>query len=286
MWIAFAIAAAFFFGLRGILYQRFSRQGSDRHLTLLGVFLIGFVISLIMMLMTGHRVQTPAGIWVGLAMGLASYLGNMALYRGFATGKTSLVGVLAGTIPLFTVVLAFFIWNERLSGVQLAAFLVICVGIYMIHYSNGLSLKGMKGAEWGLVAAFFFAMNDLLSKQSTLLHSGIFASLTLMFASGSLMFAISWWHSRSSERGKGVVYASYASLVTGVGIGIINMSGVFMILNAFKTGKTGLVSALTAMSILVILTYSRLILKETFVRTELAGIILSLMGIVILRLGG
>ena len=286
MWIIFALLAAFFFGLRGILYQRYSRKGSDRYLVLLGVFLTGFVVSLSMVLIAHHRIYTTAGIWVGLSMGVASFLGNMTLYRGFATGKTSIVGVFAGTIPLFTVVLALVIWNERLSWMQLLAFVMIFFGIYLIHNANELSFKDLKGAEWGLAAAFCFAMNDLLSKQSTLLHSDVFASLTLMFASGSLMFAITWWRIRASEAGKAVVHASRSSFFTGVGIGIINVLGVFMILNAFKTGKTGLVSALTAMSILVILTYSRMILKETFARIEVIGIVFALLGIVVLRLGG
>ncbi|ETX11938.1 hypothetical protein MUS1_07750 [Marinomonas ushuaiensis DSM 15871] len=67
-------------------------------------------------------------------------------------------------------------------------------------------------------------------------------------------------------------------------VGLTNVAGMMAILSAFAIGTTGLVSAIAAMNILIILLYSREFFKETFSRQEILGLIAALAGILILRL--
>jgi drug/metabolite transporter (DMT)-like permease len=57
-----------------------------------------------------------------------------------------------------------------------------------------------------------------------------------------------------------------------------------LIMPAFRDGVTGLVSALIAMNVLIILLYARIFLKEKFSRLELIGMTLALAGMAILKL--
>jgi drug/metabolite transporter (DMT)-like permease len=219
-------------------------------------------------------------------MGVLSFLGNALLYKGYAVGKASLVSVLAGLTPLIVVILAYLLWNETLTAIQLWSFGIIFLGIYLIRYSNDLSLKGLKGAQWGLLAALFFGLNDIMGKQSTRVGSDTFITLALMFGVGSLLFFVSWLANKHS-RNQGAATLSWSTARTfsvGLLVGLTNVGGMVAILTAFATGPTGMVSAISALSLLVILLYTRFVLHIPFRLMELLGIGFALVGLLLLRL--
>lgn len=287
MWIIYALLAAVFFGVRGVMYQWTSRKNLDRNLMLFGVFFVGFIISITAMLVLKQQWYGWADISVGLALGLGSFAANAFLHKGFSVGKASLISILAGLPPLFVVLLAFLFWNETLTTQQLIGFIIIFVGLYTIRYSNDISFSNLQGAQWGLLAALFFALNDLLGKQSTRLDADMFATLTLMFGFGSALFAISWLKNRQAivtEENKPARWSNMKTFSCGLVVGLTNVAGMMAILSAFAIGTTGLVSAISAMNILIILLYSRVFLKESFSRQEVLGLTAALAGILILRL--
>lgn len=287
MWIIYALLAALFFGARGIMYQWTSQKNLDRNLMLFGVFFVGFVISTIAMIVLNQQWYAWSDVLVGVAMGVGSFSSNAALHKGFSQGKASLISILAGLPPLFVVLLAYIIWNETLTTQQLIGFVIIFVGLYTIRYSNDISFSNLQGAQWGLLAALFFAINDLLGKQSTRLEADMFATLTLMFGVGGLLFALSWWQGasrRSKSQAEAYQWSNSKTFACGLVVGLTNVAGMMAILTAFAIGAAGLVSAVAAMNILFILLYSRVFLKEAFSRQEVIGLTAALVGIVILRL--
>ncbi len=56
-----------------------------------------------------------------------------------------------------------------------------------------------------------------------------------------------------------------------------------MLVLSFREGVTGLVSAIVALNVLIILLYSRMVLKESLSRFKWTGAALPLIGIVVLR---
>ncbi len=288
MWIIYALLAALFFGARGVMYQWTSQKNLNRNLMLFGVFFVGFVISAVAMYVLDQQWYGWADVCVGLAMGFGSFAANASLHKGFSVGKASLISILSGLPPLFVVLLAFLFWNETLTTQQLIGFIIIFVGLYTIRYSNDISFRNLQGAQWGLLAAFCFALNDLLGKQSTRLDADMFATLTLMFGFGSFLFALGWVRSRQvTGQDNSDADPRWSDLKTfscGLLIGLSNVAGMMAILSAFAIGAAGLVSAVAAMNILIILLYSRVFLKEAFSRQEILGLTAALVGILILRL--
>ncbi len=288
MWIIYALLAALFFGIRGILYQWTSQKNLNRNLMLFGVFFVGFIISAISMYILDQQWYAWTDVCVGLALGMGSFAANAALHKGFSVGKASLISILSGLPPLFVVLLAFLFWNETLTTQQLIGFIVIFVGLYTIRYSNDISFSNLQGAQWGLLAALFFAFNDLLGKQSTRLDADMFATLTLMFGLGSCLFALSWFKNRNviayEDSETQPRWSDIRTFSCGLVVGLTNFAGMMAILSAFAIGAAGLVSAVSAMNILIILLYSRIFLKESFSRQELLGLTAALVGILILRL--
>jgi drug/metabolite transporter (DMT)-like permease len=288
MWIIFALLAAFSFGARGILYQWTSQRKMDRNLLLFGVFFVGFVISISAVTLFSQQWYGWKDITVGLALGFGSFAANAFLHKGFSVGKASLISILSGLTPLFVLMFAYFLWQETLTTLQLISFFIIFGGLYIIRYSNDISLSNLQGAQWGLLAALFFSFNDLLGKQSTLLNADMFATLTSMFGFGSFLFAISWIVNRNkaviNENDYRPSWSGIKTFSCGLLIGLTNIVGMIAIISAFSIGKTGLVSAISGMNILIILLYSRVILKDSFTRQEVLGLSAAFVGVIVLRL--
>jgi|SRR5690554_553070 len=286
-WILYALLAALSFGLRGVSYQWTSQKTMNRSLMLCGVFFTGFVVSLFFLLVqkTPSNVST-SHILVGSGMGVLSFLANAALYKGYAVGKASLVSVLAGLPPLIVVILAYLFWKETLTAVQLWSFFIIFVGIYLIRYSNDLSLKDLKGAQWGLLAALFFGFNDIMGKQSTRVEADMFVTLLLMFGVGTFLFLLSWLSNRHSRNQKteALSWSTARTFNVGMLVGLTNIGGMVAIITAFSTGPTGMVSAISALSLLVVLFYTRFVLHVPFRPLELIGIGFAMTGLLLLRL--
>lgn len=272
---------------------------------LFGVFCTGAVLCLAGALATGQRFTATA--LIGICMGAFSFAASASMYQGFAVGKTSLVAMLTGLPPVVVALLAYALWGETITGWKLASFGIILLSVVLLRYSNDLSLKHLQGAQWGLLAMLFFGLNDISGKQSTLLGAEMLPTLTYMFATGAALFGAGW---RLGLRRKARVAAASAAVETfaetsaetaaaadrrgewsvrrtffwGMAVGLTNATGMMAILPAFKYGVTGLVSAVVALNVLIILGYSRVFTKEKFKRLEVAGIALSLLGIMLLRL--
>lgn len=289
MWIAFALLAAVGFGFRGILYHWTSQQQLDRNLALCGVFFTGVILCGLASLLTNQE-WTLASM-IGIAMGVFSFTANASLYKGFAVGKASIVAILTALPAVVVVALAHVFWGETLTPWQWTAFGVIIASVVLIRYSSDITLKNLQGAQWGLLAMLFFALNDLTSKQSTLSGADPFPTLFFMFATGSLLFWRSW---RAARRRAGSAepipnvrgWGDRKVFVWGMGVGLTNSLGMIFILEAFARGITGLVSAVVAMNIILILAYTRFFVKIPFKRLEIAGMAFAMAGIVLLEAMG
>lgn len=70
----------------------------------------------------------------------------------------------------------------------------------------------------------------------------------------------------------------------GLFVGISNIVGMILLVTAFRTGPTGIVSAISAMNVVFVLLYARLYLKEAMSPRVIVGLLLALAGIVVVKL--
>jgi drug/metabolite transporter (DMT)-like permease len=292
MWLAFSAAAAVCFGFRGILYQWTSQQTINRNLLLFSVYLSGAIVALVMNLFLGQA--WTAGSWIGLIMGVLSFVANASLYRGFAEAKASLMALFTGMPPIVVVLLAYLTWGEKLNGGQVGAFAVIFCGLLLIRYSNDLTLSNLQGAQWGVLTMFMFACTDFFSKASTNAGGQTMPTLTIMYVTGAILFFFLWRKGARREISAGEdaqkpqsgEWPNGKTFAWGLFVGLSNVFGMILMLPAFRMGVTGLVSAVVAMNVLIILLYARFVLKEKFTRREIAGMTCTIAGVLILRMLG
>jgi drug/metabolite transporter (DMT)-like permease len=287
MWLLFSVLAALCFGLRGILYHWSSQQSLNRNVLLCGTFAMGAVVSLAGALIWHSEWQVSA--FIGIQMGLFSFGANASMFKGFAVGKASLVAILTGLPSVVVVLFAYVIWGERLNLLQLFAFVVIVIGILFVRYSNDITLKNLQGAGWGVIALLLFAANDLSSKWTTLVHASLFPTLFYMFATGTICFAIWWWRDKkmSATQQAAMTTSTWTERKTflcGMVVGITNVLGMILIIQGFANGITGLVSAVVALNVLIVLLYTRFILKDKFSKLEQSGLAIAMVGILMMKL--
>jgi drug/metabolite transporter (DMT)-like permease len=284
MWLVYAACSAVAFGLRGILYQRLSPLPLDRNVLLSGVFFTGFLISLTLAFLSGQAWEIETA--VGIQMGVCSYVANMAMYRGFAAGKPSIVAVLSALPPVVVVLVAWLLWGERLNFGQSSAFLLIVAGVVLIRYARDFTLAHWNSAKWGLVTMLFFGFNDLSSKWSTMLGADLYPVLACMFGTGTVLFLLSRRSGKrhAAEEQPGGAWTERRTFGVGMLVGLTNVVGMILIVMAFETGITGLVSAIVALNVLLILLYTRIVVRERFTPRETAGILLTIGGVITLRL--
>jgi len=301
MWLWFATAAAVVFGIRGILYHWSAHQPIDRNLVLLGTFAFGTLVCLILAL--AFRQSWTGGSLYGLLMGLLTFGANLSMYKAFADGRSSLPALFMSLAPVPVLMYAFLVWGETLNIRQWIAFFIILVGVVFLRYSGRQSLRRLQGIKWGLSAMLFYAACDLANKQASFAGGEPFTTLTYMFFVASVMFG-SWWRAgrnrRFPEAEKDGVARSEAAAAAGPGrnwsetktflwgtmIGFVNTGGMLLLFQAFKRGVTGLVTAVISTQVIFILLYARFVVRETFRRTEMGGVVLALCGVAVLHLFG
>lgn len=290
MWIVLALTAALFFGIRGILFLKTATYGLDRNQVMLGVFLSGVVCSGMLALWSG---QSWANVWfIGSMMGITSIAANVFMFQGFAVGKPTVIALLSALPPALVVILAYALWGETLTVFQMWAFLCIFVGVLIVRSTHRIRWHDLQGAQWGALACISFACTDLLGKQSTRMEAALFPTLTVLFAVGTLYFAlVVWWRHRSAyddvEHTSALPsHGKIRTVTIGMGIGLTNVGGMMSIVSAFSLGVTGLVSAVVALNILLIVVYSRLVGIERWRLIESIGMVTSLAGVVTLQLLG
>jgi len=310
VWFMFAIAASACFGIRGILYQWTSQRPVDRNLLFVGVYLSGIVVSLL--LNWQEKQPWNDGIELGILMGMFSFAANASLYRGYEVGRASVVAFFSALSPLVVVLAAYLLWSEAPGVLQGVGFGIVVLALVIVRYGQDLRSGQLRGWSWGTLAMLLYSFTDLSSKQSVLVGASMLPVLTMMFVTGTVLFLGMYVAGQvRKSRGKKEAVNDTASnpenqqpastatapdltasaawtmrrtLLWGMTVGLTNIAGMVLMLNALQEGVTGIVSAITAMSVIVVILYARFYLKETMSRREALGILLAFAGIVVLRL--
>lgn len=312
----FAVAASACFGIRGILYQWTSQRPVDRNLLFVGVYLSGIIVSLLL----NRQAQQPwnEGIQLGVLMGVFSFAANASLYRGYEVGRASVVAFFSALSPLVVVLAAYLLWSEAPGVVQGIGFAIVVLALVIVRYGQDLRSGQLRGWGFGTLAMLLYSFTDLSSKQSVLVGASMLPVLTMMFMTGTVLFLGMYMTDRvRKSRGKKspagdaapstdrqqtapkasasaatssdevtahAVWPVRRTLLWGMTVGLTNIAGMVLMLNALQEGVTGVVSAITAMSVIVVILYARFYLKEAMSRREALGILLAFAGIIVLRL--
>jgi drug/metabolite transporter (DMT)-like permease len=211
------------------------------------------------------RTTSRKGLWLALAGGAVSCLGNVPYYAAVARGErfAALVSLTA-LAPAVTVLLAVLCLRERLSRVQLAGVVLAIGAIWLFNVSKEASLVSPLVLValppivlWGL-AGFLqkVATNYVAAEPAALVFLAAFVPLGIFYA------AREPWPATISLRTWAVVLA----------LGFFLAFGNYAVLAAYaRSGKAAVIAPLVNLYPLVSIGCA-LLMGESVGRRELAGI--------------
>jgi drug/metabolite transporter (DMT)-like permease len=303
-----------------------SQKPTDRNVLLLGVYLSGAVISLlgalifhqqwtsavwIGLVMGAFSFTSNAAMFKGFAVGKASLVAIFTALTPIVVVALS-YGLWGETLNLpqsaaFVVILAGIIMirysNDisftNLKGAQWALLAMVTFGLTdvaskqaMLWGADKLPTLFAMYATGSVLFLVEWVRHDRKVRKAGNPHAAEVAAAAEMSPAPTANIAnISHEaptvnHVDPLRRQAPMQWKTSKTLLVGMAVGLSNISGMVLILPAFELGVTGLVSAVVATSVLLILLYARFVLKEVWSLLEFMGILTAIAGILILRLLG
>ncbi len=154
-------------------------------------FLRNFIASctlIVIAVMTGMKRPRLKDLpWFLASGGAGFFLYTITFNQGQAAVTASTGSVIISTVPVFTALMARFVYRERLRAFQWAAILVEFAGVAVLTLMNGV-LSINAGLVWLLLAALALSVYNLLQRKLTKSYSALQASTYSIFA-GTLLMA-------------------------------------------------------------------------------------------------
>jgi drug/metabolite transporter (DMT)-like permease len=274
------MSAALLYGLvilsaiANAVWNALVKSAGDRALTMVAIRTVGTVLGLVAL----PFVDWPAPeSWKWLAVTAVVMFAYYALLvRSYGVGDMSVVYPLArGLAPVLTTIAAFLAIGEALSTGQIAAVVMISIGIMTLSFGAGASRTavGFALATGVSVATYsFFAGLGVRSAGSVL---GFQACLEIVTGFGMLGYGV------VARRADLLGYARGYGAV-GLFAGAVSVLGFLAYLVAARSLPLGPVSALRETSVIFGAVLGTIVLKEGFGPRRIAAAVLVTVGIVLL----
>ena len=293
MYIWIAIGAYFLFAVNGVI-DKFLLSKVVRH-PVAYAFYIGITGPLTWVLAPfGLKFLSAADLVVAIIGGAAFVLALYFLYVAtLQTTISRLLPIEGGFVPVFTLVLSYFILGERLTGNQTLAFAFLVAGAVLISFKKDREGWHPKALLNGIIAALLFAPSFTLTKYTfdkTNFVSGLIWT-RLGFLAVSLAFLLphrtrKHIFSVPKQTSTGNKFLYYGSRVSGGLAGLMQnyaiSAGSVIIVNAMQGTQYAVLLIMTA----VLSKYFPKILKEGFTAEilgqKIAAIVLISIGLVLL----
>ena len=250
------------------------KSAGDRTLTMVAIRTVGMMLGLVAL----PFVDWPAPeSWKWLALTAAVMFAYYALLvRSYGVGDMSVVYPLArGLAPVLTTIAAFLEIGEALSTGQIAAVVMISIGIMALSFGAGArrTAVGFALATGVSVATYSFFAGLGVRAAGTVL--GFQACLEIVTGFGMLCYGV------VVRRADLVIYARRHGAV-GLFAGAVSVAGFLAYLVAARSLPLGPVSALRETSVIFGAVLGTLVLKEGFGPRRTAAAVLVTVGIVLL----
>jgi drug/metabolite transporter (DMT)-like permease len=240
-------------------------------------------------------IDAPASAWLWLsASGLVGFvIGDLCLFQAYIDIGARLSLLVYATTPIFTAILGFIAFGERLSVIGI-------LGMAVTLGSIALVLSGKKGGDErhessSRVRGLLLALGGALGQAGGLVLGKIgagygsdamdpFAGTQARVVAGMLGFALVVAVTRSWS-GLGAALKDWKALVSlSAGAFFGPFLGVSLSLLAVQSGNTGVASAIMSITPILIIAPSALFFKEKVTLREIIGSVAAVGGVFLLFL--
>jgi len=281
MAILFALIALVGWGVGDIFIAIVSRKIGNRVAFFLWLF-FSFLVSLIYLPFAG---PFPNLNFFLLAYGMNVFVsvGTLAYFKALEIGNASLVGTIAGSFPLITVPLSIVLFHEQLNNIQLVGIVLILIGLILAS----LKEEAIREIQTGKI----FSDKGVLYSLIILVTWGIYWSIIRV-----PIEQIGWYYTGLSGWMVFILIPLLGLIKKNpftelkkrnVLLNVILMSTLLPIGSyAFNIGITlgysSIVAPIAGLSPVLFVIIAHFVFKEALSRRQLAGIVISLLGIALI----
>lgn len=220
---------------------------------------------------------TTSLVW-GAVSGIGAAVGTLALYRGLAVARMSVVAPVSAVLAAALPALVGIMTGDRMSWIGWAGIVLVLPAIALVSRHSDPADKGKSsGVVEGVVAGAGFALLFIgLDRAGTdagnwPLVAGQVVSLALL--SGATL----WWRPRREAWRSAVGPAVVAGILTG--------AANLLFVAATGAGQLAVVAVITSLYPAITIVLARVVLSERWSRSQAAGLVVAAAGVAAITLG-
>jgi drug/metabolite transporter (DMT)-like permease len=288
MQLALLLALITFIGWgTGDLFTIVAVRKIGANLTTFWIFFFSFLLSLIVLPFVPHNFEliTLPLLLLNIFLGILFVSGNVLVSEAFRISSAPIIGVIVPSVPAVTLLLSTIFFHDRITIQQTISIILVLIGIGLCGANFNEVKKSQKlfdkGAVLALIAIFFFAIFFTFSRVlivtygwylPTFLATACFPIILIFLKRQKEKFTF--------PKQKKVILATFM-------VALLIRSGDF----AFNYGLSipnaiGIVAPIANSAPILFVIASYLIFKDKVSKQQIAGIAITLIGIVILTFVG
>lgn len=288
MWLGFAVGSAFFAGIVSILAKCGIKKTDSDVATGVRTFVV-LIFAWLMVIITGtigtiSDISTKTFIFLILS-GIATGASWLCYFKALQVGDVNKVVPIDKTSTVLTIVLAFIIFHETISGWKLIGIIGITVGTYLMIQKKESSVSDEKvtGKSWfwyALFAAIFASLTSILGKIGisdidSNLGTAI-RTIVVLFMAWIVVFVKGKQAQVKTLDKKELTFIILSGFATG--------GSWLCYYRALQTGPASIVVPIDKLSIVVAIAFSYFVFKEKLTIKSFIGLLLIVAGTLVMLL--
>lgn len=288
MWLGFAVGSAFFAGITSVLAKCGIKKTDSYVATAIRTVVVVF-FSWFMVLLTGvgggiDSISLKSFIFLILS-GLATGASWLCYFKALQMGDINKVVPIDKSSTVLSIVLAFLILGEEISGWKLIGISGIAIGtILMIQKSSSGNFKEKReGGNWlifAVLSAVFASLTSILGKIGiTGVDSNLgtaIRTIVVLIMAWILVFVTGKKHTVKMIDRKELLFILLSGFATG--------GSWLCYYRALQTGPASIIVPIDKLSILFSIVFSYLVFKERLSVKALTGLVLIVAGTLVMLL--
>ena len=288
MWLGFAVGSAFFAGITSVLAKCGIKKTDSYVATAIRTVVVVF-FSWFMVLLTGvgggiTSISLKSFIFLILS-GLATGASWLCYFKALQMGDINKVVPIDKSSTVLSIVLAFLILGEEISGWKLIGIFAIAIGtILMIQKSSSGNFKEKReGGNWlifAVLSAVFASLTSILGKIGiTGVDSNLgtaIRTIVVLIMAWILVFVTGKKHTVKMIDRKELFFILLSGFATG--------GSWLCYYRALQTGPASIIVPIDKLSILVSIVFSYLVFKERLSVKALTRLVLIVAGTLVMLL--
>jgi drug/metabolite transporter (DMT)-like permease len=283
-WYIFSIVAMLLLGTQRFFYKvAAEKQCSTARVTFSFMMTVTILSAALFFIQHRPAQNLPYLVTICLLNSVAFLLATVAHIEAL---KYVAAGIAYTVIQLNVVVVVIFsilYFNDRITGVQSAGLAVAVLAMMILarqmHQEGGSGERWQRGVFFVGLALFGGAAASITSKFAAM-HTDKLAFISLSYLMGMVG---SLWINKTLPPGHTDGTRKKEAVIIGMLMGFLNFAGFYAFLSALESGPLSLIATIASLHFVISIVLSAIIFREKIKPVGMAGILLTIISILLLR---